>query len=331
MLRGARKILHRLALHGETVVDRLRSPRRGIPVLDPFMGYATPGTLVLRGRTVEVPRRAAQQVGASRWRNMRDMAALFATRELAHVPVACGDVETRSDDEGYVSLRVPRPPGLEPGWHHAEVRVAGARPVHVPVLVPDPDAARIVISDIDDTVIRTGAASRLRTVWTTLAGSVDSRLVFPDAIELLTVLQGQPTGPVFYISSSPWNLHHFLTILFERRGVPRGPMFLRDFGLSASQFIKGTHGEHKGAAIDAILEAVPDLAAVLVGDTGEHDPRIYADAVDRWPGRIEGVILRESRRRRSAPAQAGLERLRTQPVMLHVGEDYHEPITEYAS
>lgn len=324
-----RRFLHRLALQAESVVDRVRSPRRRIPVLYPFSGYATPKELVLRGRTIEALRRPPAWVDTSRWRSLREMSALFATREVAGVTVSCRGVETRSDEEGYVTLRAPRPPDLTPGWHEEVVRVAGGSLAHMPVFVPDRAARRIVISDIDDTVMQTGAASRLRTIWTTLAGNVDSRRVFPDAIELLTTLQGTPAAPLFYISSSPWNLHPFLTTLFERRGVPRGPMFLRDFGLSDSQFIKGTHGEHKRRAIDTILEAVPGPPVVLIGDTGLHDAQIYADAAARWPGRVEGVILRQPHPRLKPIAHAGLARLEALPVRLHVGAEYRAAIAAY--
>ncbi|WGH80371.1 App1 family protein [Jannaschia sp. GRR-S6-38] len=97
---------------------------------------------------------------------------------------------------------------------------------------------------------------------------------------------------MFYVSSSPWNLYRFLDALFARNDVPRGPMFLRDLGLTEDG-VGASHGSHKGAAIDAILAANPDLPAYLMGDSGQKDAAVYLDAVRRHPGRIRGVALRE--------------------------------------
>jgi len=96
----------------------------------------------------------------------------------------------------------------------------------------------------------------------------------------------------FYVSSSPWNLYEYLMAVFVRTQLPLGPFFLRDLGVSRTQFITGTHGDHKTDAIETILDANPHLKFTLVGDTGQHDPHIYADIVQRFPNRILQVILR---------------------------------------
>ncbi len=89
--------------------------------------------------------------------------------------------------------------------------------------------------------------------------------------------------------------------LCARTGLPLGPFFLRDLGISQSQFITGTHGDHKTERIETILAANPHLQFTLVGDTGQHDPHIYADIVARHPDRVTQVILRR-------PSAAALSR-----------------------
>ncbi len=84
----------------------------------------------------------------------------------------------------------------------------------------------------------------------------------------------------------------FLQIFSKIRGLCAGPMFLRDLGLSKTKFITEGHGNHKGASIDKILNANPDLPAILLGDTGQHDAQIYRDVIERHSGRIIGVGLR---------------------------------------
>jgi phosphatidate phosphatase APP1 len=50
--------------------------------------------------------------------------------------------------------------------------------------------------------------------------------------------------------------------------------------------------DHKRAAIDGILGTYPRLSFVLVGDSGERDPEIYADVVRRHRDRILCVYIR---------------------------------------
>ena len=258
-------------------------------VIEPYLGYASGDDLVLRGRVLARDTRKAARARQSRLQNALAMLRLFLTKEVAGVEVAAPGVSTRTDDEGYFALRLPRP--AEPGWAEVDVRCAGVAGRLVG-LVPDPAARFGVISDIDDTMMRTGAWTLWRNLWTTFTGSVESREVFPDAIRLMERLSEGGLNPVFFVSSSPWNLHAFITDVFARAGLVRGPLFLRDLGISQSQFITGTHGDHKGGAIDKILSANPGLPFVLIGDSGQHDAQVYLDAILHHPGRIERVILR---------------------------------------
>ena len=117
------------------------------------------------------------------------------------------------------------------------------------VLVPRPDARFGVISDIDDTVMHTGAWSLTRNLWTTLTGDEDSRIVFADAVALLAQLAEGGRNPVYWVSSSPWNLYGFLTSVLFRAGLPEGPLFLRDWGIGPGRFPAGSHGTHKARSI----------------------------------------------------------------------------------
>ena len=275
----------------EAGLERIGDRPDDAPVLDPYLGYATPDGVVLRGRVLSHLRRVEPDPEQSKWMNLRQMAALFVTDEVAGVEVRAGAVSALSDAEGYVRLVVPG--DFAPGWAEIDVSIAGqAQAVPFAARIPAPDAAHMVISDIDDTMIETGAHSLARNLWTTFTGSALTRQAHDDAIRLMETLRGDGANPVFYVSSSPWNLHHFLEELFAREGVPRGPMFLRDLGVTEEGVGEG-HGTHKGRAIDMILAANPGLPAYLMGDSGQHDAHVYRDAVARHPGRVLGVALRE--------------------------------------
>ena len=288
-----KRILLPLARRTEPWLERIGAREGDAPVLEPYLGLATPEGLVLRGRVLTHLRRATPDARQSRWVNLRQMSSLFLTDEVAGVEVRAEGASASSDAEGYVRLLVPARPGP---WAAVDVEIAGLPDTRTsfPARVPGPEARWLVISDIDDTVIETGAHSLARNLWTTFTGSALTRQAHGDAGRLLGTLAEGERNPVFYVSSSPWNLHDFLDALLARHGLPRGPMFLRDLGVT-DHGIGQTHLGHKGAAIDAILGANPGLECWLVGDSGQRDAQVYRDAVRRHPGRVRGVALREPR------------------------------------
>jgi phosphatidate phosphatase APP1 len=309
-------LARRAALRLEGWIERLRPPRRGPPVIEPYLGYATPSSLVLRGRVLTALRRTRPDPEHGRWANFLQMVSLFMTSEVAGVRVASGEFETTSDEEGHFQLEAPRGRS-PPGWISVPLRVA-ERPeteVRAQVLVADPEAPCLAISDIDDTVLETGAHSLARNLWTSLTGSIRSRRVHEDAVALLRNLDAR-RAPIFYVSSGPWNLHHFLRRVFALNGAPDGPLFLRDFGLSEEP---SGHRSHKLAAAEKVLQAHPDLPAILIGDTGQQDAEIYAEAARRNPGRVLAVLLREPRSSGGANVSAAMEQAMEAGAVVHIG------------
>lgn len=286
-----KRILHAVAWRIEKLIDRVALRRNRRAVIDPYMGYATPEHLVVRGRVLTDLRRTNAKKGQSRWASFRQMVSLFATDEVAHVPVKAQGLTAQADEEGYFTLLMPR--GPQKGWTNVAVGIDGQDgTTHCPVLIPPLEAECAVISDIDDTMLVTGAYQLWRNLWTSMTGSVLTRRVYPDAVRFIRAISEDGRNPIYYVSSSPWNLHGFIAAIFDRAGLPRGPKFLRDLGVSETQFITGTHGDHKGSSIDVLLNANPGLLYILVGDTGQHDAFVYRDAVERHKGRIGAVVLR---------------------------------------
>jgi hypothetical protein len=147
-----------------------------------------------------------------------------------------------------------------------------------PVLVVDPDARLAVISDVDDTVIETGIARGLEFLRLTLFTSVNDRTPLPGAAELhraLTAPRDASASPVFYLSTSPWNLHELLTRFLVLRGFPAGPLLLTDWGPEPDQ-------------------PVPDHRRTAQADA---DPRTAGRAGGRCAGGPAGItVLRSDRR-----------------------------------
>jgi phosphatidate phosphatase APP1 len=224
----------------------------------------------------------------------------FVTDELPGVPlritVAGASVETVTDDDGYFIARLhPEPDLLTSPWTSGTVALAapyrgltGPHSTPIEVLVPSSEARFGVVSDIDDTLLETGVQRVGRMIQQTFTGSALTRTAFPGAPELYRDLAAA-TNPFFYVSSSPWNLHSFLVAFLRHHDFPRGPVLLRDLlGTSAGR-------EEKHGRIHEILELHPGLPFVLLGDSGEKDPAIYADIVRVHPDRILAVYIREVR------------------------------------
>jgi phosphatidate phosphatase APP1 len=250
-------------------------------------------------------------VTRERWRTLRASAAPFFTVELPRARVrvqgAGAPVNGRCDRQGYLDVPVDVD-GLAPGWHELTVSTAwrgSPAAVAVPVLVVDPEARLAVISDLDDTVIETGITRGLEFLRLTLFTRVTERTPLPGAAELYRALaapRGGPERPVFYLSTSPWNLYELLARFLVLRGFPAGPLVLTDWGPSRTNLFRITAEEHKLTLIRAVLAEHPALRVVLIGDTGQLDPEIYATVATESADRVRAVYVRRAAGTTSARA-----------------------------
>jgi phosphatidate phosphatase APP1 len=144
---------------------------------------------------------------------------------------------------------------------------------------------------VDDTVLVTEATSTLSLLRKILFGNARTRLPFAGVAGFYEALH-RDQNPIFYVSSSPWNLYDLLQDFLELNDIPSGPLLLRDWGISPRELLPTSHGEHKLAAIEAILETYPDLPFLLIGDSGQEDPEIYREVVHEHPEQILGIYIR---------------------------------------
>ena len=100
-------------------------------------------------------------------------------------------------------------------------------------------------------------------------------------------------NPIYYVSSSPWNLYDLIVDFFVVRGIPLGPLFLIDRGIDPNKLIVPSHHEHKTAAIQELLNTHPELPFILIGDSTQKDPEIYHEIVQKNPSRILTVYIRD--------------------------------------
>jgi phosphatidate phosphatase APP1 len=166
------------------------------------------------------------------------------------------------------------------------------------VLVPPLDAEYGIISDIDDTIVETSATNVLAMSRTVFLHNAKTRLPFAGVSAFYRSLQlgknGKRNNPFFYVSSSPWNMYDLLKEFMDLNDLPAGPLLLRDFGLQENKFFSsGGHMGHKFKEIENILLTYPKLNFVLIGDSGQEDPKIYQEVVKQYPGRVLAVYIRD--------------------------------------
>ncbi|RYF82912.1 MAG: DUF2183 domain-containing protein, partial [Chitinophagaceae bacterium] len=165
------------------------------------------------------------------------------------------------------------------------------------VMVPPLDAEFGIISDIDDTIIKTGATNIIKLAQTSIFHNSRTRLPFTGTTaffrSLLLGKNGKRNNPFFYVSSSPWNLYDMLMDYLDVQKLPHGPILLRDIGISSEHFMGKDHMAHKMHEIENILLTYPTLPFVLIGDSGQEDPVIYREVVRKFPGRIKAIYIRD--------------------------------------
>ncbi|MDR0579097.1 MAG: App1 family protein [Campylobacteraceae bacterium] len=97
-----------------------------------------------------------------------------------------------------------------------------------------------------------------------------------------------------YVSASPVQLYPVLKDFFEKESIPKGTFHLRD-ATDLNNFIpnKNTTIKHKKENIEKLFKVYPKRKFILIGDSGENDPEIYADLQRKYPGKILQIIIHD--------------------------------------
>ncbi len=276
--------------------------------LQAYRGYGTRERFRLVARALRGAPLDAATGDESLWDNILDAYRRFESDEIpgARVAAEFGTIRrTRpTDAEGYLHLELEVPPSQVGSERWQEVALTVEDPADrtrtarttADVLLPGDEAEYGVVSDIDDTVLVTGATDLLSMARLTFLHNARTRLPFEGVGGLYRALEagsdGGRTNPFFYVSSSPWNLYDLLDDFFRHHDLPRGVFLLRDLGLTRERWFSGGH-DHKRRKIEDILALYPHLPFVLVGDSGQKDPEIYARVAAEHPGRIRAIYIRD--------------------------------------
>lgn len=274
----------------------------------PYLGYGNAQTIHVRGR---VHRRYNVPLSLdtdSTWRNFMNTIKRFNSHELPFARISAAfngaSAQTDANDEGYFQVKIDLDPNVHLdrslAWHTVTLNAPDYIEAQTitQVLIPPDQAQFGVISDLDDTVIQSDVLNIAKLVLNTFFLNAHTRLPFAGVAQFYKALQAGTTSglnPIFYVSNSPWNLYDVLTQFFEIRGIPVGPLFMTDIMISPKKLMPEMGFKHKLTAIEGLLTSYPHLPFILIGDSGEHDAAIYAEAVRRFQNRIAAIYIRNVR------------------------------------
>lgn len=274
--------------------------RRGwAHLMVPLTGYGGHGFVRVLARVVHAPApdadepaataRAEQQAYRRGWRN-------FLTAEVPHqrVTVTLGEDEheVATDRSGQLDVRLPNP-GWAPGWHEVRMRTPKSAPARARILVVDESQPFGLVSDIDDTVLRTYLPRPMVAAYNTFVLPEHARRPVPGmAVLYQEVLRAHPGAPTFYVSTGAWNTASTLERFLATHGYPRGPMLLTDWGPTNTGWFRSGQ-EHKRASLRGLAADFPGIRWLLVGDDGQHDPELYGEFAREHPGNVRAIAIRE--------------------------------------
>ena len=198
---------------------------------------------------------------------------------------------TLSDAE--LSRVLPGQPSSD-GWlsYQAVLNEADDRVIPGRLQLIGPEGVSI-ISDVDDTIKHSNVPNR-----GDLFRNTFTRTFVPIAGMPELYRDCAQAGAAFhFVSGSPWQLYEPLSEFLREEGYPPGSFHLKRFRIrdSARKIRKSPQKAYKRGAIEPILAAFPQRKFVLIGDSGEQDPEIYASFLRERPQQIAGVFIRAVR------------------------------------
>lgn len=276
-------------------------------IIYPYRGYSNGTKARIHGRILEKERMIHEEEVAedTLWNNIRKVWKRYESDEIPRVALE-GEFEgikvtTESDEEGYFTFVFEglKEHEISNGWHKAKIRIT-----HMPydlnyeecavadILHTDQQNEFGIISDVDDTIIKSRAMNLIKKLRILITQNAKNRVAFEGVEEFYRQLTAGGKNPLFFISGSSYNLYDMLLKFCEYKEIPDAPFILRDLGLDARQWVKMGTMKYKKQHIEHLLEFFDKLSFIFIGDSGQKDPEIYLDIYERFPERVKAIYIR---------------------------------------
>jgi phosphatidate phosphatase APP1 len=250
-----------------------------------FPSIGRPGEITVHGRVLREAPTPGSSVLA---RNLRRLTAPDWDGAPVEVTFHGSQVKTRAGSDGVFEARFSFEGSAAPapGIREVHVGVPGAWARSF-VRLMDPKSPFLLISDFDDTVAVTNVTDRTRFVTAALLQDSDTQPAVEGMSALYQCLVDEQPVPsaLAFVSGSPHQYARRISAFLSRNGFPTAGLYLRDLS-------PNTLSSYKQPLIRKLLRSV-DQSVILIGDSGEHDPEVYAQIRREYPDRVLAIYIRD--------------------------------------
>lgn len=288
-----------------------------------YRGYANDTEIVVFGHVFESWGPSNYEIDRNGLYHMLALWKMFSIRPLKNVEVQFMFRELKiagsTNENGYFSFKIPYGSNLEAGWHSYQVICKPEG--HAYGLVETAEFRKpftsglTIISDIDDTFLVSHSGNIWKKLYVLLTRNVNERKAFEEVEAHYIALEENPKqkeapNSFFFVSSSEWNLYHFIIQFSILKKLPKAVLKLKSIKTGIFDFLKtgGGNHNHKFDKIETIINFYPQQQYVLLGDDSQKDADIYERVCRMFPKNIKAVYIRQVSK---YPNALVLEKIRT--------------------
>lgn len=269
-----------------------------------YRSYGNAQRLRIWGRVIDRKDDTSASENDSKWQNFWRNLNNLSVDEVEGIKVRFllqgKTFEITSNTEGMLEVEIDAPKTLAPGQYTLYAALvpgqeAQAPRVSVPLTIHDAkDSSLAVVSDIDDTLVRSDVSEKIKAVSRLLLNNAYNSEPIPGTAALLRALEnkdGTQDGDIFYLSGSPLNFSDRIHAYLDYQNYPKGPVNLKKWGFSENDDNPIQQSDYKLRKLRELFAFYPQKSFLLFGDSSEVDTEIYTQIAEEFPGRVKGIFI----------------------------------------
>ena len=266
--------------------------------IEPFLAFGNGKELYVKGRVISAYKQSRPRSKNGWLKNVVATVRRYSVTPLPGVKVKIGlgesELVVETDQDGVFETMIAETAEQVNYVTFQLESTIGVRVRNAYLEVQRFFCEKAVISDIDDTVLISHSTDIGKKLWLSVSKNAYSRRPFPGVSAFYQKLIHGGECPLFYVSSSDWSLFDLIRDFLRFRGIPPGPLLLKDQHLNLKNVWKSGGGGHyhKLDKLRLLFDMFPATNWILIGDSGQHDPEIYHEISKEYPGRVLAVFIR---------------------------------------
>ncbi|GAB3218542.1 DUF2183 domain-containing protein [Algoriphagus aestuariicola] len=266
--------------------------------IEPFLAFGNGKELFVKGRVIS-PYKQSRPRSKNNW--LRNVLAAVRRYSVVTLPglkvrISLGESEweVETDQDGVFEAMIPEPNERIDQVTFQLEPIPRTRVKNGFLEIQRFFSERGVISDIDDTVLISHSTDIGKKLWLSVSKNAYTRRPLPGVSAFYERLTRRGEFPLFYVSSSDWSLFDLIRDFLRYRNIPQGPILLKDQHINLKNIWKSGGGGHyhKLEKLRLLFNMFPAMRWTLIGDSGQHDPEIYHEISNEFPGRVLAVFIR---------------------------------------